>query len=421
MMMMMALRRTVACVNVVRSSWGIPTGTTRMNHGCATRMNHELETADPRQESSPAPIMTSATIVPVIKLLLPAVQTLFKKMSKDEEEFAEAKKQEFNLHEFYSRETGLPNFRKANQARRKTFIKRQKLLQLSHALDIVASTSPRDDPDMDREEFVMQIKKEVQNMITSIDSRLDFIESTIAAEKSDRGYNSEKSPDYKNFYIDWTKKGFAVPPIRRQGPYDCWAFAVIEAIEFLLSIKRGELSLLAVQELLDCDKANSKFWENEGGSVMHAYRYVLANGISYQADYPYTGEYGCDCRRPEMDTPIVRIQSFQKLEKVTNKEMCKRLAIQPFTVVIWNCDHRLDKYRGGTFKATYDASYKNHTFNHAGLLVGRGIDSEGIRYWKIRCANGEHWGEDGHFHLAHSSWESCKGAYQIMQAAFPIL
>ncbi|EYU36455.1 hypothetical protein MIMGU_mgv1a013278mg [Erythranthe guttata] len=221
-------------------------------------------------------------------------------MSKDEEEFAEAKKQEFNLHEFYSRETGLPNFRKANQARRKTFIKRQKLLQLSHALDIVASTSPRDDPDMDREEFVMQIKKEVQNMITSIDSRLDFIESTIAAEKSDRGYNSEKSPDYKNFYIDWTKKGFAVPPIRRQGPYDCWAFAVIEAIEFLLSIKRGELSLLAVQELLDCDKANSKFWENEGGSVMHAYRYVLANGISYQADYPYTGEYGCDCRRPEV-------------------------------------------------------------------------------------------------------------------------
>lgn len=70
----------------------------------------------------------------------------------------------------------------------------------------------------------------------------------------------------------------------------CWAFSTVAAMEGITQLKTGNLTSLSAQELVDCDS------ENEGcmyGYIHEAFYFIIqSNGLSSEANYPYTGVNG---------------------------------------------------------------------------------------------------------------------------------
>ena len=75
----------------------------------------------------------------------------------------------------------------------------------------------------------------------------------------------------------------------------CWAFAATAAIEGIVAIETGRLISLSDQEILDCAVSNGC----NGGRVRNGYEWVVRNGITSEADYPYTAVQG-PCRAREV-------------------------------------------------------------------------------------------------------------------------
>jgi len=96
--------------------------------------------------------------------------------------------------------------------------------------------------------------------------------------------------DVKLDDIDWRKQN-AITPVKNQGSCgSCWAFAATEAIESEAFIsKKYQLEVLAPQQIVSCDKQSSGC---NGGDPATAYKYIQANGMEKEVDYPYTASSG---------------------------------------------------------------------------------------------------------------------------------
>jgi len=83
--------------------------------------------------------------------------------------------------------------------------------------------------------------------------------------------------------FSWVNLGFDIP-VRNQGNCgSCWAHGTAEALEFALQIYLGKTEQLSTQELVSCDHS---VYGCQGGDF--AADYVLKNGLTSEALYPYT-------------------------------------------------------------------------------------------------------------------------------------
>lgn len=89
--------------------------------------------------------------------------------------------------------------------------------------------------------------------------------------------------------IDWVAKG-AVTPVKNQGSCGgCWTFATTGGVEGATFIATKVLPNLSEQQLLDCDTGN----DGCGGGLRDvALDYVIKNGLTTEAAYPYKAVAG---------------------------------------------------------------------------------------------------------------------------------
>eukprot|EP00483_Globobulimina_turgida_P009201 UN09220 len=88
--------------------------------------------------------------------------------------------------------------------------------------------------------------------------------------------------------VDWTTKG-VVTPVKNQGQCgSCWAFATTGSLECDYAIKKGKLTSLSEQQLVDCAGSYGCAGCN-GGNNEQAMSYVhAAGGLCSESEYAYT-------------------------------------------------------------------------------------------------------------------------------------
>jgi KDEL-tailed cysteine endopeptidase len=192
--------------------------------------------------------------------------------------------------------------------------------------------------------------------------------------------------------IDWREEG-AVTDVKDQGQCgSCWAFSSTGAIEGLLAIKKGILTDLSEQELIDC--ATGKTYGSDGcngGQMEGGFKYAINYGLCSFDSYPYEGVQGA-CKKcnstffPEDCRDVA-----------PNDEVSLRVAVsrQPVAVAIEADTRYFQFYSGGILNSTDCGT----NLDHGVLAVGYG-EENGQNYWLVKNSWSANWGENGYVRIA---------------------
>jgi cathepsin F len=211
--------------------------------------------------------------------------------------------------------------------------------------------------------------------------------------------------------FDWAAKG-AVTPVKDQGQCGgCWAFGTTGDVEGVSFLKTGKLQSLSEQQLISCDKKPNDAGCN-GGLQEHAFKYVIANGLTTESNYPYTSAKGRSglCAKAKITAPIQKIASWAQVSKTSAGEALIKgnlTANGPLTIAMdagpmqdykSGVDHPINcKHGKGACGCTA------MDLDHAILIVGYGTDttSDGntTAYWKIKNSWSTNFGEEGYYRV----------------------
>lgn len=196
--------------------------------------------------------------------------------------------------------------------------------------------------------------------------------------------NVEDSVDDKRVGdVDWTTQG-AVTPVKNQGNCgSCWAFSTTGSLEGLSKLAYGSLQSFSEQQLVDCSGSFGNQACN-GGLMDNAFKYVKANGIVHEDEYPYKAvKQACS-----KNAGPFKISGYTDIKDCNT--LASSLTGRPISVAVdasnWS------GYKSGVL----GTCTKN--LNHGVLLVGT-TD----QYWRIKNSWGASWGESGFIRLARGN------------------
>jgi C1A family cysteine protease len=183
--------------------------------------------------------------------------------------------------------------------------------------------------------------------------------------------------------IDWVADG-KVTPVKNQGQCgSCWAFSAIAAVESAVLLAGRPQQLFSEQQLVDCSRGYGNAGCN-GGWMDSAFKYIIDNGITTSAAYPYAArDQTCAIQGGSF-----KIKGFIDTPSCTS--LTNALSGRPISVAVdasnWS------PYRSGVF------SNCGTSVNHGVLLVGA-TDST----WVIKNSWGGSWGDNGFIRLSQGN------------------
>jgi len=131
----------------------------------------------------------------------------------------------------------------------------------------------------------------------------------------------------------------------------------------------------------------------------NAFKFVEKNGISSEADYPYTSGYGVtgSCKSRLEHRAAVTIKDYTDVPSGDENALKTAASKQPVAVAIEADRGAFQFYRGGIL----DNPGCGKQLDHGVLLVGYGTDS-GKDYWKVKNSWGASWGEQGYIRMVRN-------------------
>jgi len=195
---------------------------------------------------------------------------------------------------------------------------------------------------------------------------------------------------YPSGAVDWTTKG-VVTGVKDQGQCgSCWTFGTTGGLEGAIAIKKGHLTSLSEQQLVDCGAPYGGAGCN-GGSNDIGYNYAQKNGLCTEQAYPYTAKDGtCKSSSCTMSADT-KIAGYTHVPHGDNG-LGAGVDITPISIGI-DADY-WGSYSSGVFCGSCGT-----TRDHAMLVVGYGTDPSGGPYWKVKNSWGTGWGENGYIRL----------------------
>lgn len=207
--------------------------------------------------------------------------------------------------------------------------------------------------------------------------------------------NDNCNPDSTNF--DWTTCG-VVTPIRNQGQCgSCWAFSATETLESYYAISGGPLTLLSVEQIVDCDTNGNDNGCN-GGFPSGAYSYIQsAGGLESESSYPYSaggGESGsCQIGNGTKPTFVATVTGSNSINGETGLyQQTSSSSGGPVSICVDASSWQT--YTGGVLTSC------GTSVDHCVQLVGYSNYGQSGAYWIVRNSWGEDWGETGHIWVA---------------------
>ena len=202
--------------------------------------------------------------------------------------------------------------------------------------------------------------------------------------------------------IDWVEKANIGKIENQRDCGSCWAFAISQAVQAELYIKKGKSIKLSKQQLVDCESQSNGC---NGGTLDTALDYIVKNGLESEEEYPYTAEKNkCNFSDKKI---ITKINDYEKCiddKKCTNDESLHRQLSKGPVASVVDASEEFMLYIDGV----YDKECKEA--NHAILLVGyhKKQKDNDTSYWVVKNSWGEIWGENGFIKIKQSEdYNSC--------------
>jgi len=181
--------------------------------------------------------------------------------------------------------------------------------------------------------------------------------------------------------VDWCGKGYCTP-IKDQGQCgSCWAFSATETLESMYMQNKGQLPVLAPQQIVDCDVGGSD-QGCQGGMPASAIAYLVsAPGQMTEDSYPYTAVQGqCQFDASKVAATPSGSQPTQQGDDGLQAALSQSVVSVGVDASSWS------SYQGGVLT---DCGTQ---LDHA--VVATGFVSSGS-YYIVRNSWNSNWGESG--------------------------
>ena len=198
--------------------------------------------------------------------------------------------------------------------------------------------------------------------------------------------------------VDWRLKN-AVTPVKDQGQCgSCWSFSTTGAVEGSYAINHGSLLSFSEQQLVDCSYSYGNHGCN-GGLMDNAMTYIIDNGITTEAEYPYTATGNRNsCQK---FTPKTFLSSCYDV--IPNElQLTYAVAGQPVSIAIEADSRSFQLYKSGVYN---DPSCGTN-LDHGVLVVGYGNSKDDGDYWIVKNSWSNSWGNNGYIYIARNSVET---------------
>ena len=265
-----------------------------------------------------------------------------------------------------------------------------------------------------------------------------LMKTGTASSPHDVTHNAREVPKLDNApeSFDWRDIG-GVTPVQDQGSVGtCWAFSTTANIEGQYYQKTNTTMKLSEEFFVDCDGTADYDLKHAdcsifGGWPYLAYQFVMqAGGIPTEETYPYcagTGEcYPCMngpedlcglppyyCDRAERDklcktfAPATTVTDWRAVSSDEEEIAADLIATGPLSVLL--DAQGLQYYKSGVWTGVNPArahgGCSKTLLDHAVLLTGYGVETDGTPYWSIKNSWSADWGEDGYFRIVRGQGE----------------
>jgi len=191
---------------------------------------------------------------------------------------------------------------------------------------------------------------------------------------------------------DWRQWG-KVTSVKNQGKCgSCWAFSATGAVESLWAISNHTLIDLSEQELVDC---SSNFGNSgcQGGWMNNAFDFIQQNGLTSEANYPYTATNGTCNYTLAAQSNITRIDGYQV--PVANSSVWLEISLltNPVSVAVQADQKIWQLYKGGVVTKNCGTD-----LDHGVLVVGYNSVVQ-TPYFIVKNSWGTQWGEQGYIRI----------------------